>query len=181
MAESGSRVAGWVWVFTPLTVAGFIGFLYYLSEIPTNDDEIIVQQPSIDKEEIIKPLLTEEQFEFYQLLENEKVEPPSQVPQTAQDSKQQPTDGSNTGLNESLSSFSKSLQAGSFQNSNDAEQLKAQLILMGLDVSIEKADVKGAQWHRVFVGPFDNRSSLSSAQDQLASMDIAAIVVSKKK
>ncbi|SEP25079.1 SPOR domain-containing protein [Nitrosovibrio sp. Nv6] len=47
------------------------------------------------------------------------------------------------------------LQAGSFQNADDADNLKARLAMLGVEASVQAADLpeKGI-WHRVRVGPF---------------------------
>ena len=69
------------------------------------------------------------------------------------------------------------LQAGSFQDSMDANQRRAALILMGLDVSIHEVNVAGANWHRVMVGPFDSQLERNRAQNKLAQVEIAAISI----
>jgi cell division protein FtsN len=47
------------------------------------------------------------------------------------------------------------VQAGSFSNEGDAEKLKAKLALLGMEASLQKADIpnKGT-YHRVRLGPF---------------------------
>ena len=47
------------------------------------------------------------------------------------------------------------LQAGSFQNADDADNLKAKLALLGVEASAQSVDLaeKGI-WHRVRVGPY---------------------------
>lgn len=49
------------------------------------------------------------------------------------------------------------LQAGSFQNADDADNLKAKLAMLGVEASVQAADLpeKGT-WHRVRVGPFSS-------------------------
>ncbi len=47
------------------------------------------------------------------------------------------------------------VQAGSFQNKDDAEKLKAKLAFSGLEASIQTADIPGkGTWHRVRLGPY---------------------------
>jgi cell division protein FtsN len=67
------------------------------------------------------------------------------------------------------------LQAGSFKNAIDADERRATLILMGLDVSIQKVKVDGASRHRIIVGPFDSVLERSRAQDKLAQAEISSI------
>jgi cell division protein FtsN len=49
------------------------------------------------------------------------------------------------------------VQAGSFQNANDAEKLKAKLAFSGFEASIQTVTIpdKG-EWHRVRLGPFNS-------------------------
>ncbi len=67
------------------------------------------------------------------------------------------------------------LQAGSFKDPIDADERRATLILMGLDVSIREVKVTGDTWHRVVVGPFDAKLELNRAQDKLAQAEIPSI------
>jgi len=47
------------------------------------------------------------------------------------------------------------VQAGSFQNADDAEKLKAKLALVGMEASVQKADIPGkGVFHRVRLGPY---------------------------
>ena len=64
--------------------------------------------------------------------------------------------------------FSFLLQTGSFQSSRDADARRAEILLLGLDTFIQSKEINGTNWHRVMVGPFHSRQSLSRAQDLLA-------------
>ena len=57
------------------------------------------------------------------------------------------------------------LQAGSFPNVNDAENLKAKLALLGVESSIQTATIqdKGV-WYRVRLGPYKNADELNHAR-----------------
>jgi len=47
------------------------------------------------------------------------------------------------------------VQAGSFQNADDAEKLKAKLALVGMEASVQKADIPGkGVFYRVRLGPY---------------------------
>ena len=69
------------------------------------------------------------------------------------------------------------LQAGSFKDSIDADQRRATLILMGLDVSIQAVKVAGVNWHRIMVGPFDSQLERNRAQNKLAQAEIPTILI----
>jgi cell division protein FtsN len=60
------------------------------------------------------------------------------------------------------------LQAGSFQNAPDADNLKARLALLGVEAGIETSAVpdKGI-WHRVRIGPYTSVEELNRTRDTL--------------
>jgi cell division protein FtsN len=70
------------------------------------------------------------------------------------------------------------IQAGSFTNENDAENLKAQLALSGWEASVQQATLpdKGVRY-RVRLGPYDNTGELNRVKSDLAKrgVDIAVI------
>ena len=67
------------------------------------------------------------------------------------------------------------LQAGSFQDPNDADEQRASLILLGLDVQTQSVKVSGDKWYRVIVGPFDSELERNRAQDKLAQAEIPSM------
>ena len=73
------------------------------------------------------------------------------------------------------------LQAGSFKHAEDADRLRAKLILLGLDTKVEAVSGKGkGTWHRVQVGPFKSRSRLSKARNTLIAQGIETLLLKKK-
>jgi cell division protein FtsN len=73
------------------------------------------------------------------------------------------------------------LQAGSFQNADDADNLKARLALLGLEASVQQADVpdKGRVF-RVRLGPYRKPEDMNNARSQLAQNGIPATVIRGK-
>ncbi len=71
-----------------------------------------------------------------------------------------------------------SLQAGAFQNAADADNLKAQLALLGLEATIQTSDLAGKGiFHRVRVGPFNSMDEVDRARSLLAQNNIPATLV----
>jgi cell division protein FtsN len=60
------------------------------------------------------------------------------------------------------------LQAGSFQNADDAEKLKARLALLGVEASVQSANIpdKGV-WYRVRSGPYKTAEEENRARNFL--------------
>lgn len=94
-----------------------------------------------------------DRFTFYGIL------PGTEQPVTDQEIKQTPQGGRDQYF----------LQAGSFQNEADANNLKARLALMGVESTIQSANVpdKGV-WHRVRVGPFNDIEEMNKSRTTLA-------------
>lgn len=69
------------------------------------------------------------------------------------------------------------LQAGAFRGENDAESLKARIILLGLPVAVQKAELNGKPINRVRVGPFARLDDMNRARGRLGENKIETAVV----
>ena len=74
------------------------------------------------------------------------------------------------------------LQAGSFQNAPDADNLKARLALLGVEASIETTTVpdKGV-WHRVRVGPYTSVEELNRTRDTLKQNGVQTTLIKARE
>ncbi len=184
-----SRVPGWVWMFTTVTAIAFVGFLYYLSQLPAESGgaeavrkevQNLANQPKTDtqpkaepqapKEDTKAPSL-EQAFEFYKLLKDDEV--PVLLPEPKAPTTTQPG-GTITPSTPAPTTAGKRwmIQVASFSRVEDADRLRAELIINGLtEAHLNTVDLgdKGT-YHRVMVGPFDNRSRLNKAQDILVGL-----------
>jgi len=163
-ARSEPRIPAWVWLFTGAILGAFIMFLVHLSKqtnTRVNPASVAEKKPTPKPEP--KP-----KFDFYELLKEQEVETPSSRPP--------PKKAAPTEYTEYM------LQVASFKNNSDAERVRAELILLNLNASIETATVSnGKTWHRIIVGPFTNRSKLSKARSTLISNRYEALVLKKVK
>jgi len=69
------------------------------------------------------------------------------------------------------------LQAGSYRNLNDADRVRAQLALQGIESKIQKVTVDNDTWHRVRIGPVTDLAELNKLRKRLAEAEVDAIVV----
>jgi cell division protein FtsN len=70
------------------------------------------------------------------------------------------------------------LQAGAFRNAADADNLKAQLALLGVEAAIQTSDVPGkGVFHRVRVGPYAAMGEVERTRQLLTQNDIPTTVV----
>ena len=69
------------------------------------------------------------------------------------------------------------LQAGSYRNASDADRVRAQLALQGIESKIQKVTVDNDTWHRVRIGPVTDLAELNKLRKRLAQAEVDAIVV----
>jgi cell division protein FtsN len=70
------------------------------------------------------------------------------------------------------------IQVGSFRSSSDADGLRAQVTLLGLNAQIQTVTVNEVTWHRVRVGPFDSAREADGARRRLQDNGHEAMVLS---
>lgn len=69
------------------------------------------------------------------------------------------------------------LQAGSFRSSSEADAVKARILMLGLPVAVQKAQVNGSTVNRVRVGPFKGIDEMNRSRTRLGEEKIASTVV----
>ncbi|GAB3100204.1 SPOR domain-containing protein [Lysobacter terrae] len=72
------------------------------------------------------------------------------------------------------------LQAGAFQASGQAEELKAKIALLGLGARVEAAQINGATVYRVRMGPYGTASDLAEAKRKLTGGGLQALAIKVK-
>ena len=72
------------------------------------------------------------------------------------------------------------LQAGAFQASGQAEELKARIALLGLGARVESAQIGDKTIYRVRMGPYGTASDLADAKRKLASGGLPAMAIKVK-
>ena len=73
------------------------------------------------------------------------------------------------------------LQAASFRSRDDAERLRAALLLMDLPASTSSITLSSGPWYRVTVGPFERKVEAERALTRLREKNIAAIWTRRPK
>ncbi len=74
------------------------------------------------------------------------------------------------------------VQAGSFQNSADADNLKARLALAGIEAQIKTAHLPDNKtWHRVRLGPYESAEEAQAVQSTLKGMEIQANLIRSRE
>lgn len=174
----------WMWLVIPAVLVAFLYALSQLSEMSTSASTTVSKQPVEAPKKAPAPAKVKQDppksttatnntnkkddFEFYKILQDSEVDTShvdayKSTPRSEQD-------------------FYYMVQAASFRNEADADRMRADLILSGLDASINTTTGEnGKPWHRVVIGPFTSRSKMNRSIDKLASKDIQSFSYRVKK
>ena len=70
------------------------------------------------------------------------------------------------------------LQVGSFKDTEDAENLKARIAMLGMEAYVQSADLsEKGMWHRVRVGPFTKIDTIKKTRSSLLQSGIKANLI----
>ena len=69
------------------------------------------------------------------------------------------------------------LQAGSYRNFADADRVRAQLALQGVESKVQKVSVDSDTWHRIRIGPISNLDELNRMRQILRKADVDVLVI----
>lgn len=194
---------GWLWMLGGLFIGLFVAMLVYLANNTGSDpnkgisgsvNELIGQfkdsrqdtrevrkntgqaPPGPDEAKEDKP-----RFDFYTILpELEVVIPDHDL--LGKDTESSTPESSHQGTTPSGGSKVRyMIQAGSFRNPDQADRLKAQLALHGVEASIQTVTINDNDtWHRVRIGPISDIGTLNRTRKRLHDNGIATIVVKEK-
>lgn len=187
---------GWAMMAIGLIIGLFVAFLVYLDDLDSSAPGTVEQTdedgapgdaggedaPARAKDEQGTDGKRESpEFEFYSILPELEVVVPDGGGEDGSEPASQPDDGAagdEAAPVEADGTFY--LQAGSFQKAKKADRMKARIALLGLDVAIQDVEINGEQWHRVRVGPYEQRAQLRDAQQRLRKDGIEYLVLREK-
>ncbi|KRW58939.1 SPOR domain-containing protein [Pseudomonas sp. TTU2014-080ASC] len=202
-------VPGWFWLVCGLVIGGFMVFLFSLE--PGKDDIKRERPDQGRNAQAAKPAKPEPKepakpkYDFYTLLpESEVILPPQAIEPTPPPKKPEqkpvtPEEAKKIDEARALAALSGQtpppppvvakgpvtsqffLQAGSFRRKDDANNLRAQLILLGQNVQVESGTVRDETWYRVMVGPFASREQLGQAQKSLAASGYSNLLLQQRQ
>jgi hypothetical protein len=139
----------------------FLSFLLYLGTLPPTGSSDQGPASPDSQAQVPKP-----RFDFYTLLPEQtmEVEPVAAV---------KPRGSSATEFY--------LVQAGSFRQREDADRRRAELLLLGLEPTVEETSGDNGRWFRVYLGPFDSRSRMAKARSLTAAQDIDTLLLKRSK
>lgn len=71
------------------------------------------------------------------------------------------------------------IQAASFRRPEDAEQLRARLMLQALPAATARVEIDSGAWHRVTVGPIDSAEEAKRIMNLLREQDLSAMWIKR--
>jgi len=77
--------------------------------------------------------------------------------------------------------FSYFVQAGAYSRSEDAEQQRARLAMLGVDSRLTEREQGGRMVYRVRVGPFERREDAENAKEKLGDSGVDSALVAVQK
>ena len=174
-------VAWWKWLLVVLLIVLFVLFLNFLSGSSPDDEPLQrkdasttkpVQNKKVKKAAVVTKTQPEgPRFDFYTILpEKEVVVPDYEIKSRTRQER--------VGRAKATRYM---LQAGSFRNFKDADNLKARLALMGIESNIEVAEVGATVWNRIKIGPYAKMADVDRVRSRLRENNIDVVVMESGK
>lgn len=167
-----------LWLFTGIFIGLGLSFFLFsrgyfpYSERPQQEESGPItldgSEPLVDELESGEP--ESERYDFFTVLPEMEVV----VPEEELNVRSQPDAIENTEANGSTQYL---LQVGSFRSSDDADQMKARLALLGMVAQVQNVTVNDATWHRVRVGPVAGARAAEDLRLQLSQNGIDSLVL----
>lgn len=172
-SQDSSGVGLFKWMLITGLIIGFVVFLVYLKSPGFQKLAPVVQAPqttgktavaksdSADKKSVVDKVKEQKpqppQFDFYTILPKKEMVVPEHEVKTRTREEQ-------VGKSKKASYV---IQAGSYREAADADQLKAKLALMGIESKIHKAKVESVTWYRVKIGPYAQMGNVNNIMSRL--------------
>lgn len=166
---------GWLWMLVGLILGAFVmGLVWLKLEPAAPDSEWVGAKPDhqpqrVQKEpepapEVVEVPPHKPRFEFFEKLRKKEVVVPDEQLEL-RETKPDPT-------------ARYQIQVGSFIKPSDAERVKAELALLGLETRVYRVDIgAGKVRHRVVAGPYLGWSALQKARKRLMANGFQQLLV----
>lgn len=145
-----------------------IGLAIYLLDRPRTEGSAATRAPASARATEAAPAEPEQTFDFYEMLPNFEVVVPERERDVRVDA---PAAVQKAGAYV--------LQVGSYRAYGEADRVRAQLALQGIESKVQRVSVDNDTWHRVRVGPISDLAELNRVRTRLreAEMDVLVIRV----
>jgi cell division protein FtsN len=162
----------WKWGLVLLILAIFGGCLIWLKSTTTQSSPaLVVKQDSA----LAEPQKETIDLSFYHVLpEREVIIPEYEIESRKRAERKQLKDKKTAAITANYE-----LQAGAYQQFAEADKVKARLLLLGMQVRIEKVTLDRRVWYRVKVGPFQTLNQADKIRKQLKAEQISSAVMKR--
>jgi cell division protein FtsN len=172
-----ARFTGWVGAVCGLGLGLCVAAVVYLkdhrSDAPTTTAARTArhrprtESPEGDAQESGAPEEPAKSYDFYDQLPKFEVVVPEREKDVKRDVRDVPETRRGTYV----------LQAGSYKNFADADRIRAQLALQGVESKVQKVSVDSDTWHRIRIGPISNLQELNKLRATLRKADVDVLVI----
>lgn len=170
--------SGWLGVLcglaVGLAVAGIVYVKDHRSEAPTAHSMKSVKRKTRAGESVESepadagaPEEPAKSYDFYSMLPKFEVVVPEKEKDVKRDLRALPETRRGTYV----------LQAGSYKNFGDADRIRAQLALQGVESKVQKVSVDNDTWHRIRIGPISKLDELNRLRTILRKADVDVLVI----
>ncbi len=108
-----------------------------------------------------------DRYDFYEMLPNFEVVVPEREAAVRRDAPAAPVERAGAYV----------LQVGSYRKFEEADRVRAQLALQGIESRVQRVSVDNDTWHRVRVGPISDLRELNRIRDRLREADMDLLVI----
>jgi cell division protein FtsN len=160
--------SGWTGLALGLIAGLAVGLVIYLADRPGDEPPAEPRPAPASSRESEVPAEPETRYDFYEMLPNFEVVVPERDRDVKHDA---PAPVEKEGAYV--------LQVGSYRDFNEADRVRAQLALQGIESRVQRVSVDNDTWHRVRVGPISDLGELNRVRERLreAEMDVLVIRV----
>ena len=161
--------SGWTGLFIGLVAGLGLGFAFYLfdpreSDAPATQGEEPPPQPASATESAGEERA--DRYDFYEMLPNFEVVVPEKEVALPPDAAEPP---------EKKGAYV--LQAGSYRKFEDADRVRAQRALQGIESNVQRVAIDADTWHRVRIGPITDPVELERVRTRLKEAEVDFLVV----
>jgi cell division protein FtsN len=170
VADDGAP--GFVWMLFGLSIGLVVAAAVYVADrrepaiVTPAQSETVSPSRSVSVEPAEEPHPAT-RFDFYDLLPNFEVILP-EIESRASPNRESVT---------IIAPGTYELQAGSFTAPADAERMKANLALLGIESRLQRVSVADNVYHRVRIGPIDDLNVLNTVRRQLWDAEIDVMLI----
>jgi cell division protein FtsN len=169
--------SGWLGALCGLAVGLAVAGIVYVKDHRPDAQIAHQAKPEKRKSRINEPPDTDaaeagaeepgKQYDFYDMLPKFEVVVPEKDKDVRPDLKSVPETRRGTYV----------LQAGSYKNFADADRVRAQLALQGIESKVQKVSVDSDTWHRIRIGPISQLDELNRLRQILRKADVDVLVI----